>query len=748
MTRTKPNLSVVLAVVTAVAILLPPTPLAQLVGGVGTVTCVGALALSWRRAGDVPMAQRLAIGIGAGFLGFLMVGALLGSVLSLVGVTRPLSRLPLSVCWVVLLSGLAAFEGRRGTDPVRASLEGVTRRHAVWLLVLSVPPMLALWGAVTLDTSGSASLAIVTATLVVVMALLAIAKPIRRLAVPRAMLLVSAFVTAALQGPLRGGWLAGVDTQHEFYIGSVAIREAAFPLTHFLDPYGGMLSLTVLPTELNSLFGLNLRTTMVLLPSLFLGCCMLAVWSTLRERCAASLAAFLSCVFVVGSIPLLQELPVITRQCYALFFFTLIVLGLTSKSMRPSQARFAVVIGGIGVAVTHYSTAYLAAGAVICGYLLSLAVREARERRVLTLPVTVAVAGFAVAWGGLVARTGSSIGQVLSAIRADGFDFLPGSGGLISRWLNAASINRLVSAGVIRAQDLTLLRHSYRWMTVSPSAFNVHLVNDPAPTAGGVPAVGSLLSVSSTLVAELTLLLAAVVVVVTVFLAVTKRRKELASLAGFALFLAVFAAVSRFSQTLGVDFAPSRVQAQAYLAFVVVVGVVLEGHPVLGWLRARAASQRRVLLACGLVIAGLAVATSTELVNLAERGAQLPSNLSMTGEQAQRLISPEDVEVAAWLKANRPAPLLVQADRFGQLALDIEGYNDRRDFVSSVDPVIVAIHSWVFAYHTNLAGSARGGNNAEVGVFKFPLRFYTSTRSILYVTSTDAVFGDVPYDGP
>jgi hypothetical protein len=89
----------------------------------------------------------------------------------------------------------------------------------------------------------------------------------------------------------------------------------------------------------------------------------------------------------------------------------------------------------------------------------------------------------------------------------------------------------------------------------------------------------------------------------------------------------------------------------------------------------------------------------------------------------------------------------VQSDRFGQLALDIYGFNDRRDFISSVDPIIVDNPSWVFAYRTNLVyGSARGGNNAQTGVFRFPWAYFTSTRSILYVTPTDVVFGNVPYD--
>ena len=94
------------------------------------------------------------------------------------------------------------------------------------------------------------------------------------------------------------------------------------------------------------------------------------------------------------------------------------------------------------------------------------------------------------------------------------------------------------------------------------------------------------------------------------------------------------------------------------------------------------------------------------------------------------------------LAANRTGQDLVQADRIGALALDDFGYNDRRNFFSSVDPVIVDDASWVLAYSTNVAtGSARGGNNARTGVFRFPAAYFDATRAVIYVSPDDVVYG-------
>ncbi len=109
------------------------------------------------------------------------------------------------------------------------------------------------------------------------------------------------------------------------------------------------------------------------------------------------------------------------------------------------------------------------------------------------------------------------------------------------------------------------------------------------------------------------------------------------------------------------------------------------------------------------------------------------------------MLTPTDLLAARWLASNQSVNGFVQADRFGQLGLDVYGYNDRRLFIPSADPVLVNSPSWLLAYHTNVVdGSARGGNNAHVGVFRFPITYYAQTRSVLYVSNEALVFGPTP----
>ncbi len=51
-------------------------------------------------------------------------------------------------------------------------------------------------------------------------------------------------------------------------------------------------------------------------------------------------------------------------------------------------------------------------------------------------------------------------------------------------------------------------------------------------------------------------------------------------------------------------------------------------------------------------------------------------------------------------------------------------------------------NSWIFSSQTNAhLDSARGGSNASYAVFAFPRSYFSRTRSIVFVSTTDEVYG-------
>jgi hypothetical protein len=733
------------SVITAASLFFERLPLAQTAAVVGIIVVIGAFFsdfLSWRRS---TLTQRVVVVVAFGLLAMFLVGAGMAPLLHAAGVARPLTRVPLLVTWLVVLAAVNAVSSARRHDPVATAFDGLRFVHVGWMALLVVPPLLGLFGVEQLNHHHDEAWAIAMGVLVVVLAGLAIALPERPSGPPRVLLLASALLTAAWQGPLRGGWLAGYDIQHEFSVANTAVKLGRFPIPIHSDPYKGMLSLTVWPAQVHALTGLSLRSILAFPPSVMLALCLVAAWGTIRERVGPRLSALLCVLFLVASEPLLRELPSVTRQCYALFFFAVIVMAVVAQAPSPRSARWVVAAAGVGTALSHYSSAYLAAGAVLVGWLLFLAYRTPRGLRTLTAPVVGIVLGTTVVWGLLIAKTGSNFHQLATSIRNDGLRLLPGSGNPITRWLHGASVSQLVHARVIRANDTGLRLTYLRWMHVTSAAKHVPLVNAAAPKASGVPVLGALLSIGAALLSEAVLIGALVSVVGCLWLAVRDRR--LAGLSGMAVFGALAAGMSRSSQTVAVEFGPTRVQAQMYLVFVVVVAVCAQAL-----LRDRAnlrgviAHWKLPLVAGGVVLALVGTVYSTQIGLLTQRGGSLPLEYASTGEQIERVPVPADLAAARYLATFAPRTTVVQADYFGQLSLFNYGFAVGRRLVPSVDPIIIDNSGWVLATTPNLIQHrARGGTVTSVGVFVFPVAYLTGTRAVLYTSPTDAVYGQIPY---
>jgi hypothetical protein len=389
------------------------------------------------------------------------------------------------------------------------------------------------------------------------------------------------------------------------------------------------------------------------------------------------------------------------------------------------------------MALSHYSSAYIAAACVLGAWVLSLIVRQDPDTRVLTFPVVSTVVGTALIWGAFVARTGSNFSQTFSSISTQGFRLLPGSGSLLSRWINGADISKLVSAQAIRASDLALLHHAYSWMHVDPAARAAPFRSVSEPRSHGVAVLGPIISTGGVLISEVVLV--AVVVSVGICLWQSRKERHLSQLCGFALAGAVIAAISRSSETLAVQFGPTRVQLQMYLIFAVTIAVSLSRLPTRDW-----ASRRwwTPLAAVAAIVAAVSVVNSSLLSSVVDKNAQLVSYFSTRGDQVARLPTPQDLVAGQWLASHVSTNKLIQTDWDGQYIMYTFGYAVRRDFIPSIDPVTTDVHSWLLASHTNIVdGEARGGNSSETGVFNFPGAYLGETRTVLYVSRTDVVYG-------
>ena len=739
--------------VVIVAMFLPTQPLAQLVGMVGFILIIGAsITRSWARGAGERQA-RILIAVLVGLLAIIAAAALVGFVGPLVGVAAPLGRPVLLAVATATLLGVVALSLAREVDPLREVLGHLNSRLTLWAGVLAVGPFVALWASSTLNNNESDKLAVLGGVLSILMALAAIMMRQNAWGPTRIQLVVASLMTSLWAVPFRGGWLDGYDIQHEFSVASMALEQLKFPLSvlphHATDAYMGMLSITVWPVLLHNLFGLGLRSIFILLPSGVLALALMAIWSTLRNFVDERKCAMITVIFILATGPVLRQLVEVSRQTYGLAYFCLMLFALASVDMAIVARRLLLIIGAFGAAVNHYSTAYLAA-VTLSGVIATSVLAGAKNSRTRTGPrghgmgiAAIASVGVVALWSVYVAKSTSGVFQLLGSLRKKGLNLLPGKGGILSKWLGGASIN---AVGTPQSYHQSLLhqRHTtYSWMHVIAQASRVSIVNVNEAVNKGVHVLGPLSPTAVALVAQLVVLAAFASVVLTG--RVAHRDRRVWAVAGMGLAAVTISLLARMSQTIALQFGPSRVQAQMYLLFAITVGIGL------GYLQLRTRLGRRIarsphlsrlfiLAFAGIALTGLL--ESTQLITFWEAGTSPTPIFSNAGQLSQRLTTPSDFQAATWLGSNVPATDVVQSDLYGELALYDVGYATRSNFFAVIDPVVVDNNSWVYADQANITdGVARDGNGVIDDIYQFPRAYFTSTRAVLYTSRNDVVFG-------
>lgn len=750
--RLRWNTTVTVGAFTLVGLSLGRWPLSQAVGLIGLLLLLGSLASTRLRCNVGPVAQRLLTALALGLLLFLLVGAVVGAVGPHLGLHHPLSRGPLLVLWSAILVACAAPSLGGDRDPVAAVLEGLSLRRLGWVAVFMIPPVGALVAEALITDKAIISPSRIMGGVAVLLALAAFLMPTRATGPSRLTVLSSSLLTALWQVQFRGGWLSGWDIQHEYSVAATAVHEGVFPIVmprgYNSDAYRSMLSLTVWPAQVHALTGLTLRTVLGLLPALALVATMVVVWLLANEWVGERLSTFLAVVFVAGFIPYIQVMPEVTRQCWAFLFFALVLLGMASRTFAGRRSWPFIVVALLGVTVTHYTTALLTIGMVLAGWTLMFIVSPAKRDHIVSTLAIAGAATVALVYELLIARTGSGIRAIISDFfthhAGHGASSLHQSGGLLHRWIASAVADGLAPAKIFEHVDATTRATVYPWMHVDPRSAAVTLVNVVEPFGRGFFPARQLLVDLLGVHNQLPLLLAFLALVALLWR--VRREPTVAVLTGATAFALFITLVSRLSQTFVTYFGSNRAPAQMNLVFVVAVAmasalVLRRGWRWVAWLR----SQRLFMLAWGAAGAGtvaLSLAFSTQLVTLLEPYAPLAAAYNTAGQALQQDPSPADLVAAAWIADHSPVHQIVQSDSYAQLALFNENFATRRNFFATIDPVVLANRAWVFANGTNtLLSTVYVTGNGQQGLFQFPRAYLLATRSVLYTSTSDLVFG-------
>jgi uncharacterized membrane protein len=705
--------------------------------------------------------ERAAFGLGAVLLLLLLGGLVMDLLLPLMGVARPLDRAPVLVAVDVLNVALMVWRIRRGrTGGAWLSRLGLLTRRECRVLVLSaccVPLVVA--GANQLNNGQGDLVALlglsgVAATFAV---LLWWRFDIRDSVISIVTYLLG--LSLLLSTSLRGWYVTGHDIQREYRVFELTKTHGVWDINNFRDAYNACLSISILPTEIWQMVRVDDPYIYKVFFQMLFAVCPVIVY-VLARRYWSKRIAVLGVVYFVGFPTFFTDMPFLNRQEMAFIFVGLAYLAVTMRRWGVGYRRAVLVLCGLGIGLSHYSTMYVFVGTLLVAWVAGVAfrlagrlaqVRRESEPRVTSgwadstrtvgLVVILVFGAVAFTWGGAITHTSSGVSTTVK-------DALPQLFGSTSAGGHSADASYgLLPSGQVGPQQLL---DQYRKQTLHD-----RLVDDPGTylplkSVKDLPAHAT--STPSLPLSDVGKALASVHVPVTalndVVRALAAKGEQVFVIVG----LAVLGLVRWRRRQMGRDFYLLAIGSVVMVGAVTVLPGLSVSYGLL-----RAFQQALFLIAPILVIGSIAlckplgrvwagrVAGIVALVFLVSTIGVMPQVLG--GYEAQLNLNnsglyydqyyqhPQEVAAVTWL-GHQPGtlPVGVQAEATTDIyAFTAPSSVTGSEYITDIFPTLLRKSTWVvLGYATVRTGIATTQYSGDLISYHYPMAPLTSRDDLVY----------------
>jgi hypothetical protein len=653
----------------------------------------------------------------------------------LVGVAMPLRTGPLLIGLELTCFALLAVSFNAPSDVAIQWRFPSRPGRLAWPLIL---PLLAAVGALRLNNGHSGDVALIALVAFVALLVTAAIFALRLDETLLEVVLYAASLAMSWSYSLRGDGVYGFDIASEYQRLQQTILTGVWHAAHPGDAYGAMLSVTIMPAELHALSGISgLLVFKVVYPMIY-AFFPVAIFD-LARRILSHCWAFVAAVFTIGQYAFI-EIPGIARQEIALVLFAALVMAMLETRV-PRRSQWALVaMLGLAMALSHYSTTYVAITVIGLTIPLQWAVSWFRDIPRVTGAVVVAfIAAFAgaVVWYGPVTQSDSHLLQVTQTVQTQGLDLLPNrapGSSLITAYLQGNTTPPIPAAQY--AQEV----HNYYKVNkpfitpLNDASSSQYALRDsviPEPPVKwhlGFDLLGLCLLIIEQL-ANLLAALGALLMVLRRGTSVIARQVGL-----LALVTTLLLTILRLSGTLAVAYGQERAQLQGLMLLAVALCWIVQRRA-----DARPTWQARVLAGAAACLAVVLINTSYLLG--AVLGGGTSANLTNSGTAFERFYTTTpEFAAAQWLGKFVLPGQLVYADEYGQLRLD-EVTDTQHGLVLDLTPMTLDQNAWIYASRTNVInGRAFALYNNHTATYVFPADFLLGNYDLVYTDGSSEVF--------
>jgi len=663
------------------------------------------------------------------------------------GVMAPLSTVPVKIICLIILLPVSSFLFRRLASNDSSPLKPLTWMFFLPRVFAVSLPVISLICVMRLNSlSDATSTSIFLLFLLAFFLLLTVKSSISPDTNLQSWFIYGISAALVLGSTFRGdGGFWGFDINQEFASASKVLSQGFWVSPEVSGAYDSMLSITVLPVIL-SLFS-NLSLTIIF--KVFYALVLAYIPTVLYTACVKYVSRFTAMTvtgaLIIGSISFIPQMTALNRQIIGLVFFVGILLVLNEAEWSLRRKKIVGLTMACGMAISHYSTAYLASAIFTIVLMLSLVnfllspKRFVHTRRVFTPTFSLLLILITVIWNGVITQTLLDSKPIFDRTLSQGIDLLPNQDqSLWTQWISGTiPVQDLKSTLDIRLSNLQINKKFGFTATPESLSYQLQLVEAPFPKPFfGVKVANtySNLLVLGRTFFQIFAFFGLVLLIFEIFVGKKFMRahqigldvNQSLDLIGIGLAALVIGFVARTSGTLGPSYNPERVALQ--------IAIVL--------LIPTAAAMQCVLFQKNVLKVFAAVPVVFFLITPLFQASSLSGYV--TGSDVTRIsnlqkdyspfvISEGERRASRWLAENVPVTSYLQTDRRGFLVLL---QNERRTDFNSLDPVNLLKGSYIYAANSNVVG---GVSRAET-LFVFPEDYIDQHYQVVYSTTRARIY--------
>lgn len=318
------------------------------------------------------------IGLSIAFIMF--AGLAVNWGLPALGITdKPLALAPILVCFDIFLLIFLGIAFYRNKDlKYEIKFPHLDTTNNIFFIIPMIFPILSVLGAFILNNGGPNYLTMIMlgGIATYVLTVVIFRKKLNENLYPWAIFFIG--LSLLLMNSFRSWYISGWDINVEYQVFRLTSENGLWDIANLNHAYNAMLSITVFPSIMDIHLGIGGEYIFKFIFQIIFALMPVVIYLIFKKYVKSEIA-FLA-VFIFQSQILFYALSSWARQEIAFLFISLFLLSILQKEMQRTANLGMIIILGISIVVSHYSTTYILLG-ILFVVIITLGIYRVRPKR-------------------------------------------------------------------------------------------------------------------------------------------------------------------------------------------------------------------------------------------------------------------------------------------------------------------------------------------------------------------------------